>query len=124
MSGNGAGALSGLPGPPPAPPFKTVLLWFRRDVRVSDNPALIAAVQAATNVVRDPAAQVFVFAHHHEFACLKAINISYRNWNAFARTQRLQPFSVERLQGYLSLVQRGLALQVHDMCSLTARPGS
>lgn len=63
MSGNGAGALSGLPGPAPAPPFKTVLLWFRRDVRVSDNPALIAAVQAATNVVRDPDAQVFSCLH-------------------------------------------------------------
>jgi len=52
MSSNGPGTLSGPPCPPPAPPFKTVLLWFRRDLRVSDNPALIAAVQAATNVVR------------------------------------------------------------------------
>ena len=51
MSGNGAGALSGPSCPPSAPPFQTVVLWFRRDLRVSDNPALIAAVQAAANVV-------------------------------------------------------------------------
>ena len=56
MSGN-VGALSGPQRSPPAPPFKTVILWFRRDLRVSDNPALIAAVQAATNVVRELAAQ-------------------------------------------------------------------
>ena len=124
MSGNGPGALSGPPGPPPAPPFKTVLLWFRRDVRVSDNPALIAAVQAATNVVRDPAAQVFIFAHQQAFACSKVILISYRSWNVCARTQRLQPFPVEQLQVYLSRVERDLALQMQDMCSLTASRGS
>lgn len=45
------GAQSGPQCQPSAPPFKTVILWFRRDLRVSDNPALIAAVQAATNVV-------------------------------------------------------------------------
>ena len=52
MSGN-VGTFSGPQCPAPAPPFKTVILWFRRDLRVSDNPALIAAVQAATNVVRE-----------------------------------------------------------------------
>lgn len=31
----------------------TVLLWFRRDLRVADNPALCAAVQAARYVVRN-----------------------------------------------------------------------
>lgn len=58
MSGN-VGALSGPQCSLPAPPFKTVILWFRRDLRVSDNPALIAAVQAATNVVCNLAALYF-----------------------------------------------------------------
>ena len=30
----------------------TVIVWFRRDLRVADNPALCAAVQAAKEVVR------------------------------------------------------------------------
>ncbi len=29
----------------------TVLVWFRRDLRVADNPALTAALQAAKTVV-------------------------------------------------------------------------
>ena len=33
----------------------TVLVWFRRDLRVADNPALTAALQAAKTVVRSPA---------------------------------------------------------------------
>lgn len=53
MSGNGDAACAA-PQRGAAPPFRTVLLWFRRDLRVSDNPALIAAVQAATSVVRAP----------------------------------------------------------------------
>ncbi|CAK0781020.1 hypothetical protein CVIRNUC_005258 [Coccomyxa viridis] len=61
MSGNGAGALSGPSCPPSAPPFQTVVLWFRRDLRVSDNPALIAAVQAAANVI-----PVYVWAPEEE----------------------------------------------------------
>ena len=62
MSGN-VGALSGPQCPSSAPPFKTVILWFRRDLRVSDNPALIAAVQAATNVVSEIAALTFGLLH-------------------------------------------------------------
>ncbi|CAL8468600.1 g8140 [Coccomyxa elongata] len=57
MSANGDAAVPRLP----APPFKTCLLWFRRDLRVSDNPALIAAVQAATTVV-----PVYVWAPEEE----------------------------------------------------------
>ena len=45
----------GRPPPGSMAAFNTVILWFRRDLRVSDNPALIAAVQAATTVVRDAA---------------------------------------------------------------------
>lgn len=30
----------------------TVIVWFRRDLRLSDNPALAAAVQSSINVVR------------------------------------------------------------------------
>lgn len=30
----------------------TVLLWFRRDLRIADNPALIAALQTGATVVR------------------------------------------------------------------------
>ncbi len=32
----------------------TVLVWFRRDLRVADNPALTAALQAAKTVVCYP----------------------------------------------------------------------
>jgi len=32
----------------------TVLLWLRRDLRVADNPALLAALQTAAVVVRRP----------------------------------------------------------------------
>lgn len=31
--------------------FKTAVVWFRRDLRVDDNPALVAALAAAPNVV-------------------------------------------------------------------------
>jgi deoxyribodipyrimidine photolyase len=55
MSSNGNYVSSGRkPSGGISPPFHTVLLWFRRDLRVSDNPALVAAVQAATTVVSDP----------------------------------------------------------------------
>lgn len=38
--------------PAAAPPlFNTVLLLFRKDLRVYDNPALLAASQAAKHVV-------------------------------------------------------------------------
>ncbi len=42
-------------GPPPAAPqpplVPTALLWLRRDLRVSDNPALVASLQGAVKVV-------------------------------------------------------------------------
>ncbi len=31
--------------------MKRVLVWFRRDLRVADNPALVAALQMAEEVV-------------------------------------------------------------------------
>jgi hypothetical protein len=42
--------------PQQAPPHVpgTVLLWLRRDLRVADNPALLAALQTAAVVVRRP----------------------------------------------------------------------
>lgn len=39
----------GLPGSPSAPP--PVVLWFRRDLRLGDNPALIGALEAGGPVV-------------------------------------------------------------------------
>ena len=47
----------GVTGPSPAKEYETVVVWFRRDLRVDDNPALLAALQAATNVVSRPGAQ-------------------------------------------------------------------
>lgn len=44
----------------------TVLVWFRRDLRVADNPALCAAVQAAKVVVRVAASSTVM----HLNACL------------------------------------------------------
>lgn len=35
----------------PAKEFETAVVWFRRDLRVDDNPALLSALQSATNVV-------------------------------------------------------------------------
>lgn len=35
----------------PTGQFDTVLLWFRRDLRIADNPALVAALQRSLNVV-------------------------------------------------------------------------
>ena len=32
--------------------FDKVIVWFRRDLRVDDNPALCAAIHSAKNVVR------------------------------------------------------------------------
>lgn len=34
--------------------FQTAIVWFRRDLRVDDNPALVAALNAAVNVVSQP----------------------------------------------------------------------
>jgi deoxyribodipyrimidine photolyase len=34
---------------------QTVLMLFRKDLRLDDNPALLAALQAAKRVVREPA---------------------------------------------------------------------
>jgi deoxyribodipyrimidine photolyase len=35
---------------------QTALVWFRRDLRVDDNPALVAALQSASSVVSSIAA--------------------------------------------------------------------
>ena len=45
-------SLSSLSGGVPQRPPGVVLLWFRRDLRVADNPALIAALQTGAVVVR------------------------------------------------------------------------
>ena len=52
----GAASAPNAAGPPPSPPTpglvgKTVLVWFRRDLRVADNPALLAAAAAGAHVV-------------------------------------------------------------------------
>lgn len=44
--------------PPATNKVPTALLWLRRDLRVADNPALVAALQGAFQVVR-----------HHLLAC-------------------------------------------------------
>ncbi|KAG2450020.1 hypothetical protein HYH02_000124 [Chlamydomonas schloesseri] len=41
--------------------FKTAVVWFRRDLRVDDNPALVAALAAAPNVI-----PVFIWAPEEE----------------------------------------------------------
>lgn len=41
---------SGFPVQPP-PKLSRVIVWFRRDLRVEDNPALISALQLAEEVV-------------------------------------------------------------------------
>lgn len=49
------GLLQNVAAPQPAAPpllVPTALLWLRRDLRVSDNPALVASLQGAVNVVR------------------------------------------------------------------------
>lgn len=33
------------------PPLDTVLVWLRRDLRTTDSPALVAALQAARHVI-------------------------------------------------------------------------
>ncbi|PNH07791.1 Cryptochrome-1 [Tetrabaena socialis] len=43
------------------PEFGTVIVWFRRDLRVDDNPALVAALNAAENVI-----PVFIWAPEEE----------------------------------------------------------
>ena len=45
-------SLSSLSAGVPQRPPGVVLLWFRRDLRVADNPALIAALQTGAVVVR------------------------------------------------------------------------
>lgn len=40
---------------------ETALVWFRRDLRTYDNPALVAALQAAKNVI-----PVFIWAPEEE----------------------------------------------------------
>lgn len=40
------------PGGAPAGPGRRVLLWFRRDLRLADNPALVAALAMQSEVVR------------------------------------------------------------------------
>ena len=48
-----ADQLAPMPAPPPAGnKVPTALLWLRRDLRVADNPALVAALQGALQVVR------------------------------------------------------------------------
>lgn len=50
-----SGLLPNVAAPQPAAPpllVSTALLWLRRDLRVSDNPALVASLQGAVNVVR------------------------------------------------------------------------
>lgn len=37
--------------------LRRVLVWFRRDLRVADNPALVAALQMAEEVVRGQGAR-------------------------------------------------------------------
>lgn len=44
--------LGPLPGPFPPAKLPRVLVWFRRDLRLDDNPALTAALEAAEEVVR------------------------------------------------------------------------
>lgn len=39
---------------PASKEFQTAIVWFRRDLRVDDNPALVAALNAAVNVVSQP----------------------------------------------------------------------
>ena len=39
---------------PHATQAQIAVLWLRRDLRVADNPALVAALQAAVTVVRAP----------------------------------------------------------------------
>jgi DNA photolyase len=47
-----ADSLAPLPAPPnPMNKVTTALLWLRRDLRVADNPALVAALQGAVHVV-------------------------------------------------------------------------
>lgn len=42
-------------GPVPVPQaLDTIIVWFRRDLRLEDNPALVAALQTALNVVGSP----------------------------------------------------------------------
>ncbi|GLI62187.1 hypothetical protein VaNZ11_004772, partial [Volvox africanus] len=41
--------------------FRTAIMWFRRDLRVDDNPALVAALNASANVI-----PVFVWAPEEE----------------------------------------------------------
>lgn len=44
---------SGVPmAQPHASKAQIAVLWLRRDLRVADNPALVAALQAAVTVVR------------------------------------------------------------------------
>ena len=40
----------------PLPKLHRVIVWFRRDLRVEDNPALVAALQLAEEVVSGGAA--------------------------------------------------------------------
>lgn len=46
-----ADQLAPMPAPPPMNKVPTALLWLRRDLRVADNPALVAALQGALHVV-------------------------------------------------------------------------
>lgn len=43
-------ASSGASAPPRL--YDTAIIWFRRDLRVDDNPALLAALSSARSVVR------------------------------------------------------------------------
>ena len=67
-----------------SPPFRTVLVWFRRDLRLDDNPALIAAVQAATTVVI-PSFCLTVPATGHQTAQIDAPYIHVHAWTSIGK---------------------------------------
>ena len=64
-----AGLMQNVGAPPAAPQTQlvpTALLWLRRDLRVSDNPALVASLQGSVKVVRPhrpPSAADSAWAH-------------------------------------------------------------
>lgn len=50
--------------PPSSGPLDVAVLWFRRDLRVYDNPALVAALNSAKHVI-----PVYVWAPEEEVRC-------------------------------------------------------
>lgn len=51
-----AGRATPLPDVPlPEGGLRRVIVWFRRDLRLADNPALVAALRMAPEVVSPPA---------------------------------------------------------------------